>query len=407
MKRINVIPSSTKRLHHKLAIATASTVALFASQALMADDWQKEGQLTLELRQFAEPNMDRQFNNDSSLSGEIKISKEWNDGYDEFVAIPSFRVNNRDSGQNRIDFKSLSWNHQADTWALRTGVRTVTWQVTESRHLVDVINQIDASADIDGEDKLGEAMVNAVKLTDWGNMELLVMPGFRERVLPGEHARLRSPVPFDTKGADYESGAAEWRTDVAAKVTWIPDDWELALSHFSGTSREPVYNFVNGTLRPEYRLIDQTGLEVQYAAGNWLWKGEAISNSGFERKRYSAAVAGFEYTWSGLGETGYDVGVLSEYLWDERKFSPLREDIFVGARLSLNDIPGTTLLIGAITDLKTEEYIGLAEFSRRVGNNLKLDVEVRLFGKPGNTGQSDFNLLHKDDYINVILTRYY
>ena len=397
-------------------IATFTKLSLFISCACLPiavnaaspnSPWQKESQLALEARQFGEPNGDEQFNNDVSLSGEMKISREWNDGYDEFVAIPSFRLNNRDSDQNRFDFKSLSWNHQGDNWSIRTGVRTVTWQVTESLHLVDIVNQIDASADVDGEDKLGEAMINAVRLTDWGNMEILVMPGFRERVLPGENARLRGPVLFDTKGADYESGAAEWRTDVAAKITWIPDDWEIALSHFSGTSREPVFNFVNGKLRPEYRIVDQTGLELQYAAGNWLWKGEAISNAGFEEQRYAAAVAGFEYTWSGLGETGYDIGFLGEYLWDERDYSQTANDVFLGARLSLNDIPGTSLLIGAIADLHTEEYLGIAEFSRRIGSGMKLDVELRVFGRPGSPAEGDFGILHKDDYINFILTKYY
>lgn len=410
----------------------------FTATALAAGSWQ--GELSLGVRQFAEPNEPVQANTDVTLSGKLKYQREWNDGYDELTIEPIFRVNSEDSEQNRVDFQSLSWNHQTDLWSFRTGVRTVTWQVVESLHLVDVVNQIDAAADVDGEDKLGELMFNVVRLTDWGNIELLIMPGFRERILPGEEGRLRPPlsyefpvgplqtinvpglgtiavpvpgapqsvtINFDPDFVTYESAAEELRTDAAIRATWIPGDWEITLSHFSGTSREPQIVFSEGVLHPNYPVIDQTGLELQYAAGNWLWKAEAISNSGFEEERYAASVAGFEYTFSGLGETGYDIGALAEYLWDEREDAPLRSDIFVGGRLSLNDIAGTQLLLGGIVDHETGEYLALAEFSRRLGSKMKIEFELRAIGQSADDERQDFGFLHKDDYANLTITRYF
>ena len=43
---------------------------------------------------------------------------------------------------------------------MRLGLRKVYWGVTESQHLVDVINQTEGVENLDGEDKLGQPMLN-------------------------------------------------------------------------------------------------------------------------------------------------------------------------------------------------------------------------------------------------------
>ncbi len=366
-----------------------------------------EATVSVESRVFARSNLPGQSNNDTTVALSLRYESIWNDGRDELIVIPHVRVNDRDSEQNRIDFESFSWNHRSGDWSLRSGIRTVTWQVAESSHLVDVINQIDASRDIDGEDKLGELMFNAVRLTNWGSAEILVMPGFRERVLPGKGGRLRTPIPYDNQHADYESSAGNLRTDIALRLSWIPGEWEVSLSHFSGTGRAPRYRVVDGRLRPYYPVIDQTGLTAQYASGNWLWKAEAISNSGQTDSRYAAAVAGFEFTWSGVGISGYDLGFLAEYLWDERDAAALSNEVFGGVRVGLNDIDGTEFLIGAISDLHNEEYLGIIEGSRRFGPNVRAALEARVFGRPGGAVVGDFGFLHRDDYLDVKVEWYF
>ena len=61
------------------------------------------------------------------------------------------------------------------------------------------------------------------------------------------------------------------------------DDLDIAISHFSGTSREPRFlpspNEINA-LVPLYEVIDQTGLEIQYLLDSLAIKGEVISRSG-------------------------------------------------------------------------------------------------------------------------------
>ena len=73
--------------------------------------------------------------------------------------------------------------------------------VTESRHLVDVLNQVDGVEDIDEEDRLGQPMINISTQRDWGSVDLFVLPGFRERTFAGQmvgydlHSQLMLTTP--------------------------------------------------------------------------------------------------------------------------------------------------------------------------------------------------------------------
>ena len=60
------------------------------------------------------------------------------------------------------DIRELAYVHASDDWELRLGIRKEFWGVTEFQHLVDVINQTDGVEDFDGEDKLGQQMVNLI-----------------------------------------------------------------------------------------------------------------------------------------------------------------------------------------------------------------------------------------------------
>ncbi|MFA0280087.1 hypothetical protein AB4489_26825, partial [Vibrio sp. 10N.222.55.F8] len=101
-----------------------------------------------------------------------------------------------------------------DDYELRAGVGKVFWGVTESAHLVDVVNQTDAIESVDGESKLGQSMVHFTSIKDWGTIDAMLLPYFRERTFAGEDGRLRTPVPV-SDDALYESSREEKHVDVA------------------------------------------------------------------------------------------------------------------------------------------------------------------------------------------------
>ena len=67
-------------------------------------------------------------------------------------------------------------------WELRVGIDQVFWGVTESQHLVDVVNQIDLVEHPNGVSKLGQPMVNITWSSDWGDSGV-----FCFAVSPGAH----------------------------------------------------------------------------------------------------------------------------------------------------------------------------------------------------------------------------
>ena len=328
--------------------------------------------------------------------------------------MPFFRYDQHDSKRTHFDLREFYWRWVAGNWELTAGFRKIFWGVTESVHLVDIINQTDFVENLDGEQKLGQQMVNLSWFRNWGTISFFVMPGFRERTFPGVEGRLRFPLPVDSRQAQYESEAGRNHVDWAIRYSHTLGAFDFGIAHFSGTSREPRLlpgSNGNGTsvLTPVYDLIDQTSLDLQYTTGGWLWKLELISRKA-RQQRMTAFVAGFEYTFANIRNSGIDLGVIAEYIFDDRDSrsfapTPFNDDIFLGARLAFNDVQSTDLLLGAIIDRKNgSSYLNL-EASRRLGSTFKVTLEIRGFV---DADKSDFlYAFRKDTYARLELARYF
>lgn len=94
-------------------------------------------------------------------------------------------------------------------------------------------------------------------------------------------------------------------------------DWDIGLSYLQGTNRDPYLKYQSGELRPYYAQMKHTGLDVQGIVGDWLWKLEAVYRDSLDN--HTAVVTGFEYTWVGALGSIWDVGLISEYLYDSRE----------------------------------------------------------------------------------------
>jgi len=376
---------------------------------LISPAWEFRGEVALEGRYFTQDSPYPQADYSTNGSGYIKpeVFHEWNNRDDLFTFIPYVRVDEHDSERTHWDIRELSWIHVGNGWESRVGIRKVFWGVTEGRHLVDIINQTDQVDQVDGEEKLGQPMINLSTVRDWGIVDVFVLPGFRERTYAGEEGRPRTPLPV-SDNAQYESSKENQRVDFAIRYQqYFDNGLELALSHFSGTSRDPLLVPDSLTLAelqaliasgqlpsgsdpeftPLYNVIDQTGLELQYLNSGWLWKLEAISRSG-QGERFTAVDGGFEFTQVGLFDTATDLGWIVEYIWEDREdslASPLASDVLLGTRFTFNDVASTEILAGIIYDTEDEEKAISLESSRRFGNSLKASLEARFYtdtGKP-------------------------
>jgi hypothetical protein len=347
-----------------------------------------------------------------SLYFEPEIYTEWNDGYDSLVFKPFYRIDQVDTERTHGDIRELVWLHVGEECELRTGIGKVFWGQTESLHLVDVINQTDAIEAIDGEDKLGQPMVNLSLIKDWGTTSIFILPYFRERTFPGIDGRLRPELAIDTDNPIYESDDEQSNVDFALRWQHSIGDWEVGLSYFDGTSREPDFNLVlegeEASLRPYYPQMQQVGLDVLAIVDAWLLKFEGISRD-VNGDNFFAAVGGFEYTSVGVFDSRYDIGWLVEYQYDERddtSFIISQNDLMFGSRFVFNDTAGTEILMGFVQDLdESGSLSAFVEASSRINDNWRWSFDAWFFTSDVPT--DPVYAIRRDDFAQLSLEYYF
>ena len=106
-------------------------------------------ELGFETRYFFEQGLQNQERFQPSIRGEVEYQNNIEANYFNLTLFGRF--DNEDVERSHIDIREAYWAHVADDWEMKVGVSKVFWGVTESRHLVDVINQTDLVENIDGE----------------------------------------------------------------------------------------------------------------------------------------------------------------------------------------------------------------------------------------------------------------
>lgn len=384
--------------------------------------------LGFQTRSYPRDGLDGQSRFQPSISAMFRYRRYFNDDRDSFTIRPFGRLDEADSERTHADMRELYVSHVGDDWDLSVGFQQVFWGVTEFHHLVDVINQTDRVENIDGEDKLGQPMINLSLIRDWGILDFYVLTGFRERTFPGEDGRLRRQLPVDDSLVTYESGDEEWHIDGSVRWSHHLGPVEFGIYHFSGTNREPElrpWQLTSGdwVLQPHYALMDQTALDAQAIVGDYLFKLEALTRSS-QGQRYAAATGGFERTLVGAFGTRADLGIILEYMYDDRgddATTVFEHDLGLGTRWRWNDVADSHALFGVIWDVQTHEYVLKLEGGRRLGNDWQLFVEGRVFGggyqppiEPVEAvlesmldTQNKLGALQRDDFLQLELTRFF
>ena len=358
------------------------------------------GELTFDNRYFFNVGLQDQKKNHSSFSFSPEIFKDDSNRIFHFKA--KLRKDSEDSGRNLNDIQELYLINIFEDKEIKFGVSKEFWGVTETSHRVDIVNQTDFTEGFDGEEKLGQPMIKISFERQWGLLDIYALLGFRERNFSGIKGRLRSPLSINEKNSLYSSSSKNKRVDFAFRWSNYYDDLDIAISHFSGTSREPRFlpspNEIN-VLVPLYEVIDQTGLEIQYLLDSLAIKGEVISRSG-HGDRYTAATYGFELTQVGFLQTRMDLGWVVEFNHDDR----LESSPFVlGTRFSFNDIYDSQILSGFIINDRSKELGFLLEASRRIGECCLLSLEGVYFDDTDedNGKQKLFQAFMEDDFLRA------
>jgi hypothetical protein len=333
---------------------------------------------------------------------------DWNKGKQLLQFTGFGRLDQFDNKRTHADIRELYWQIIIKKWELSVGVKKIFWGVTESNHLVDIINQADGLEGFDLEQKLGQPMIHLSWSPKWGTIDFMAMTYFREMKFPGTEGRLRPPFNVNYNMTTYESSMKRYNPDLALRWSHYIGAFDIGVSHFYGTSRLPLFLAVDSaTVRPHYETINQTGLDVQAEVGGMFFKGEVIHRRS-KRKAITAFTVGGEYTFSNLFRSGIDLGLIAEYNWDNRgaeSINAMDDDFFAGLRFAFNDRQSTSLFGGVIVDRNTETIRYVVEASRRLGKSWKVSLEAAGFE---NVAPSEFlYLIRNDSYAQVSLAKYF
>ncbi|MEM7616932.1 MAG: hypothetical protein AAF195_00965 [Pseudomonadota bacterium] len=382
------------------------------SQSLSAREPTFTPSVTTELRYFPEsPAYDNQLQNFQpaiTLSGEGRWVSD--DRKKRVRFEPFLKIDGQDSERSYFDMRELTYSQRFSDFDILVGNGQIFWGVAESRNVVDVINQFDVVENNDETDKLGQPLIRFGKFTDIGRFEFYYLPYFRERNFPGADGRQRTELTVDNDNAQYDRDGEEFAGDFAVRYKQQIDKFDVGLHAFYGTARSP-FLAVNGdgsSLTPIYQELTQGGIDVQWTSDAWLLKFEAVViNQGGDR--FFSTVGGFEYSFFDIKQSGIDFGLLLEGLYDNRDenivaLNVFENDIFLGSRITWNNVEESELLFGGIIDVETSAIFGSIEYATRIGNNMKFEAETQILSA---SDDDPIYQQRRDSNLTLRLTRYF
>jgi len=352
------------------------------------------------------------FDRDIAASLEPEFKSSFNEGSTFATFTPFGRWDSRDSERRHGDIRELNIVHVSGSWETMAGIGKVFWGVTESSHLVDIINQTDYLEGFDGEDKLGQPMIRLSRSFDQSSVTAFVLPGFRNREFLSRDNPLAPPFDIDNSEPVYQSEDQQQHIDYALRYSGYLDIIDYGLSWFDGTSREPGFlPGDDGRMVPFYPQMQQIGLDLQITSGAWLWKLEVIRRA-FDHnptsEDFSAMVGGLEYSFYSIADGLFDLGLLAEQHYDsrdDRATVTFQNDLFIATRLGFNDAESSEVLAGAFIDMDDDSASFRVEANRRVFTDARISIEAQAFSNvdPGNVSYG----LRNSDFILVSLELFF
>jgi len=296
-------------------------------------------------------------------------------------------------------------------------------------------------------------------------MSVFGLFGFREPDLGSFSTRPRLPILPDETHAIFQRGSDS--VDFAFRNTntvgFANGSLDYALSYFAGTDRAPVIlpgcanlaapvtpgacNAVNADIRrsydslvpggtgtlfgqvitgatpatqafllggasvgtlPYYRDIQQVGLELAYAAGNWVWKFEGAQRY-TSNETYLSAVAGLEYRYARAFGGDGDLTFVAEYTYDDRSaLQPVTffdDDLFASLRYDFNNRLTTAVTLSGLYDLGSHGTVWNLDISSRLTDSTRLSLSATHI--KSSTLADPLTLLNREDFVELKLSYFF
>ena len=316
------------------------------------------------------------------------------------------RYDDKDNKRTYFDLQKFKYEYFLDNATLSVGNDIIFWGVNESFHVVDIVNQSNIAENLAGTKKLGQPMLTLSIYEEIGDISIYIMPYFRERIFPGSNGRPRYASEIDENSVTFESSKKEKKVDFAIRFSKVIDDFDIGISHFRGNARDPELVVNQSTLKldPYYPILSQTSIDIQATKESWLYKLEALIGK-IESENHIRTGGGIEYTFYGINDTAQDLGIVAEYLFDDRSNNPFNNEAAFAIRWNKNDINSTAILAGAYLDLRGDSNRFFCEYEKRLKDDVKLFLDASI---NGHINSKDFTYAFNDDSnLTIKIAKYF
>lgn len=318
------------------------------------------------------------------------------------------RYSTNNHNLQHFDFRTLNIKFIKPHYTITVGIEKIHFGVTESGSIVDIVNQIDFLESFISKEKLGQPMVRvSTRHCEYGNIDFFALSFFREQKYPGVKGRLRPPFPI-SKEVNYDSSKGKKHIDFASRWSVSKQYFDLALSYFQGTKRNPDLNLSSLSkleLQPFYPQIKQGSIEFVLLPNFGLLKFEGVySRRKLRNLPRTAYTVGFEKSFLNIFSSDASIITFVEYSNDHRRpstASVYKHELFAGAAFNFNDVNETKARFGFTTDVTTHQRVESLGLVRRLGDSLSLKIDGVYIEKTRPSGY--LYPFRKDSFVEVRL----
>lgn len=351
----------------------------------------------------------------AEISGELEREfshKRW-----RLKTLIDANFDTNDQKRNYLLLNEVYLNYAFDDADLRFGKEIKFWGALEAFNITDVFNSYNLRKDLLDFEKLGSW--NAAYMRYFESSELSFIVKWHEESQP--FASSDYPYYMLPPGFSYDEKLHTEKNRFTPTYflkysgttdTTYPLDFAIILQSGYDNNRQLIFNGSNF-----YQYAYQVDRIMTYntmLVGDTLLKLEASYTDVKHDKvvsDYTQAGFGFEHTLYGVREN-MDLGIITEYyMFDsdnetQELLQTFGNDLFVGTRLTFNDMSDTSLLAGIIQDVKYNETLFKAEFERRVFESYKLKIDL-LYTNPSDTDETALKQLGDVSNARVSLAYYF
>ena len=281
-----------------------------------------------------------------------------------------------------IDFNEAYLDYAYKDLNVLVGNNIVFWGKNEFYNPVDIVNSKDFSRGLAQGEKIGQPMVNVKRYYDTSELNLFILPA-TSNTYPTSKVRPQLALNINSANS-FANGASENNTGMAARWSGYIDEYDYGFSYYHGNTKDPALVLSSGQLVPKYSEIMQLGLDVQATQGDILYKGEVIYRDNQydyngNINGYTNFILGLEQSSFGIFGQNWDLANILEYTYDTRGSSShhgYQNDVFLGARLVLNNIEDTQYFVSLQNDLDKNTRVVTFNYESRFFSSFRAGIDI-------------------------------